>query len=96
MAKPKKPGTAVMKWEEELAQAAKKQSAAPKSSGSERTFISFKGGVMTIGDNKIKDGKNFGMVMPASQHARFVEAARKMRLPMSACLACRTRANRRS
>lgn len=52
----KKPGKAMIPWEKEMADAAKAQSVAPKSGG-ERTFISLKGGMMSLGDRQIKDGK---------------------------------------
>ena len=51
----KKPGTAMIPWEEEMRQAAKSQSEAPKSGGGERTFISFKAGQMSYGDKPIKE-----------------------------------------
>lgn len=54
---PKKPGKALIPWEEELAQAAQKQSKAPKTGGGERTFISLKGGMISIGDKVVKERK---------------------------------------
>lgn len=54
MASKKKTGTAIVAWEDELKIAAKRQSVAPATGGSERNFISLKGGVMTFMENKIK------------------------------------------
>lgn len=53
----KKPGKALIPWEQEMAADAKKQTAAPVAGGGDRTFISLKGGVMMYGDQRVKENK---------------------------------------
>ena len=53
----KKPGKSLIPWEQEVANAAKKQSQAPKTGGGDRVYISTKGGIMMVGDRKVTGNK---------------------------------------
>lgn len=53
----KKPGTAVVSWEEEMAKAAQKQASAQPSGGTGFKNVSIRGGILSIDDNPVKNNE---------------------------------------
>ena len=60
---PKKPGKSLIPWDEEMAKDAKAQTPAPATGGGERTFFSFKGGIMMYGDLRIKENQTDVLIL---------------------------------
>lgn len=84
----KKPGTAVVAWQDQMSAAAKKQAAVEKVTGSFRT-ISTRGGILSVDDNALPDNELRAVVVCSAHENQYYEGAfnpNQLSVPVCFCI----------